>query len=399
MGRTIRRSLVFTCAALLAALTGCGVQGTPTAAELDVRTLDVGPYPVDRHSYDATAGSKGALAEGMRMSQAVVPAVRIDPSLTVGAGGRVVADSTEATRRLLAAVSKPVLDRNKMIVAYVAAGSDKPGSLDSAAAATSVTDLVLRFPDESAARQAARELEDVDFGVAPDLNRKLALPKYPDAYIHYRPGIPTIGTFMAYKQFVISLFVERPRSEEADLLAWVQKTLDAEVPGLDHFQATAAGGLDALPVDPDGLLARAVVRDRSNRTPDADRFAVYAAPAFVHISSDETTRQRLVDDTGMDAIAVADNSSVLRVRDADAGARMIKGLISGSGEQYEPADAPETVPGAKCLTLNSSGDPQKDSRFRCYVPYRRYVEVVNANSRDDIDQRVDAAYALLANSF
>ncbi|WP_439956217.1 DUF7373 family lipoprotein [Nocardia mikamii] len=141
------------------------------------------------------------------------------------------------------------------------------------------------------------------------------------------------------------------------------------------------------------------MRDRSNRTPDVDRFAVYAAPAFVHISSDEATRQRLVDDTGMDAIAVADNSSVLRVRDADAGARMIKGLIASSGEQYEPADAPKTVPGAKCLTLNSSGDPQKDSRFRCYVPYRRYVEVVNANSRDDIDQRVDAAYALLANSF
>nr|WP_245716656.1 hypothetical protein [Nocardia mikamii] len=197
MDRTIRRSLVFTCAALLAVLTGCGVQGTPTAAEIDVRTLDVGPYPVDRHSYDATAGGKGALAEGMRMSQAVVPAVRIDPSLTIGAGGRVVPDSTDATRRLLAAVSKPVLDRNKMVVAYVAAGSDKPGSLDSAAAATSVTDLVLRFPDESAARQAARELEDVDFGVAPDLNRKLALPKYSDAYIHYRPGIATIGTFMA----------------------------------------------------------------------------------------------------------------------------------------------------------------------------------------------------------
>ncbi|WP_227984256.1 DUF7373 family lipoprotein [Nocardia spumae] len=375
------------------------MQGTPTAAEIDVRALDVGPYAVDRHSYDSTANGKGPLLEGMRMSEAVVPSVRIDPALVIGAGGRVVADSSDATRHLLAAVSKPVLDRNKMVVAYVAAGSDKPSSMDSAADTTSVTDLVMRFPDEAGARQAARELEDVDFAVAPDLNRKLALPKYPDAYIHYRPGVPTVGTFMAYKQFVISLFVERPRPEEADLLAWVQKTLDAQVPALDHFQPTPQSGLDSLPIDADGLLARAIVRDRSDRTPDPDRFAVYSAPAFVHISSDETTRERLIDDTGMDAIAVADNSSVLRVRDADAGVRLINGMIASSGRQYDPADAPRGVPGAKCLALNSMGDTQKDSTFRCYVPYRRYVEVVNANSRDDIDQRVGAAYALLANSF
>ena len=204
---------------------------------------------------------------------------------------------------------------------------------------------------------------------------------------------------MPYKQFVISLFIERPRSEEADLLAWVQKTIDAEVPALEHFRATPQSDLDSLPVDPGGLLARAVVRDRSNRAPDADHFAVYATPAFVTISSDVPGRQRLADDTGMDAIAVADNSSVLRVRDADAGGRLIDGMITSSGQQYDPADAPRGIPGAKCLSLNSSGDVQKDSKFRCYVPYRRYVEVVNANSRDDIDKRANAAFALLANSF
>ncbi|MEU6561103.1 DUF7373 family lipoprotein [Nocardia nova] len=373
------------------------MQGTPTAAEIDVRTLAVGQYPVDRHSYDGTASDKGALAEGMRMSDAVAPATRIDPSLTVGSGGHVVADSTEATRHLLAVVSKPALDQNKMIVGYVAGGSDKPGSMDGTA--TSVTDLVMRFPDESAARAAARQLEDADFGVAPDLNRKLTLPKYQDALIHYRPGVPTVGAFMPYKQFVISLFIERPRPEEADLLAWVQKTLDAEVPALEHFQATPQGELASLPIDPGGLLARAVVKDRSNRTPDVDRFAVYGAPAFVTASSDMSNRQHLVDDTGMDAIAIADNSSVMRVRDADAGARLVNGMISSSGQQYDPADAPEGIPGAKCLALNSTGDVKQDSKFRCFVPYRRYVEVLNANSHDDIEQRVNAAYALLANNF
>ncbi len=260
MGRTLRRFLILSCAALASGtLAGCGVPGTPTAAEIDVRTLDAGQYPVGRHSYDGTASGKGALLEGMRMSDAVVPGIRIDPSLTVGSGGRVVVDSTDATRHLLAVVSKPALDRNKMVVGYVAAGSDKPGSMEGTA--TSVTDLVMRFPDEAAARAAARQLEDADFGVAPDLNRKLTLPKYQDAFIHYRPGVATVGAFMPYKQFVISLFIERPRPEEADLLAWAQKTLDAEVPALEHFQATPQNKLDSLPIDPGGLLARAVVKD------------------------------------------------------------------------------------------------------------------------------------------
>ena len=399
MRRTSRISLVCTCAALIGLLSGCGVEGTPTAAEIDVRTLDVGPYPVDRHSYDTTAGDKGALVEGMRMSAVVVPSVDIDPSLTVGAGGRVVEDSAEATRRLLAGVSKPALDDNEMIVGYVAAGSDRPTDGEGAAQATTVTDLVMRFPDETKAARAAQQLEDVDFAVAPDLNRKLTLPEHPEALVHYRPGVPTVGAFMPYRQFVISLFIQRPKSEPDDLLTWVRKTLDAQVAALDTFQPTPQRDLGRLPVDPDGLLARAVVRDRTNRVPDQTDFATYAPPAFVHIAADEAQRRQLVDETGLNSLAIADDSSVLRVRDSEAGARLIDGLITTSGPQYDPTEASAPVPGAKCLARNSSGDTNSDSRFRCYVPYREYVQVVNADDRGDMNHRVAAAYALLANSF
>ncbi|MBF6327464.1 DUF7373 family lipoprotein [Nocardia transvalensis] len=392
--------VVVACVAAAGLLAGCAVQGTPHAAELDVRTLDVGPYAVDRHRYDQRANGKGALLEGMRMSQAVVPAVRIDPSLRVGQGGRVVRDSDDATRKLLAGVSKPVLDNRKMLVGYAAGGTDRDYSAGAPPVpdATAVTNMLLRFPDADTARTAARELEDVDFGVAPDLNRKLTLSKYPDAHIHYRPGVPTIGTFMAYREFVISLFIERPRAEEPDLLAWVKKTLDAQVPALDRFQPTPQDRIDELPVDPDGLLARAVVRDRADQTPDPDRFAVYAPPAFVHIATDEAERQRLIDDTGLDALAVAENSSVVRVRDADAGQRLITGLMAGAGQGYEPTDGPKNVPGAKCLQFTSSGDPARETKFRCYIPYKRYVEVITAQERTDALQRSAAAYALLANS-
>jgi hypothetical protein len=397
MSRRPRTPLVVALVAAAGLLAGCGMKGTPTPAEIDVRTLDVGSYPVDRHSYDQNAHGRGALLEGMRMAQAVAPTVRIDPSLSVGQGSSIIADSSAAINHLLAGVSKPVLDNRRMMVGFVAGGSDIPDA--PGPNATAVTNLVMRFPDATTATLAARELEDADFGVAPDVNRKLALAQYPDAFIHYRPGVPTIGAFLAHKEFVISLFIERPQADESDLLSWVRKTLDAEMPALDAFQPTSPSGLDALRVDPDGLLARTVVRDRGDRTPDPDHFAVYGPSAFVHTAPDEAARQRLVDDTGMDAIAIADASSVLRVRDEAAGPRLINGLITSAGPEYEPTTAPNQVPGAKCLQLNRTGDNSHESRFRCYVPYRRYVEVVTGDDKSDIRQQVAAAYALLANSF
>ncbi|MCX4096232.1 hypothetical protein [Nocardia sp. alder85J] len=376
--------------------------GTPTASEIDVRTLDVGPYPVDRHHYDQAGGAKGALLEGMRMSAAVVPTIRVDASLNVGQGGRVIVDSRDATAHLLAGVSRPALDRNKLVTGYVTAGADRadpPGADGPGPGATAVTTLVLRFPDATAAKQAATQLEDSDFGVAPDLNRKLTLPQYPSAYIHYRPGIASIGTFMAQKEFVISLFIQRPAADEADLLGWVRKTLDAQVPVLDRFEATPPDRLGALPVDPEGLLARTVVKDRSDRTPDPDRFAYYGAPAMIDISGDETTRQQLVDDTGLDGLAVADGSSVLRVRDAAAAGRLVDGLAASAGPEYDAAEAPNTVPGVKCLQLNARGDATHENRYRCYVPYHRFVQVISTDDAADVRYRVAAAYALLANNF
>ncbi|WP_067677425.1 DUF7373 family lipoprotein [Nocardia miyunensis] len=402
MVRTTRRAgIVFATATAVAVLAGCGVQGTPVAGEIDVRTLDVGNYAVDQHAYHQTADDAGAVVEGMRMSRAVVPAVRIDPSLKVGQGGHIVLDNTEATTRLLAAVSKPILDREGLLTGYTAAGADKPdepGTSISTSDTTSVTDFVMRFADADTAKRTAQELEDADFGVAPDLNKKLTLSKYPDALVHWRPGISNVGAFLAHKNFVISLFIQRPEPDQDDLEAWVQKSLDAQVPALDRFQATPKDQFSSLPIDPDGLLARAVVRDRDVHTPDRDRFASYGPNDFVNIAEDETTRQRLVDDTGLDAVGIADTSTVLRVRDAAAGGRLVNGLVSASGSGYSPTDAPDGIPGAKCLQLGSSSVHSNAAKFRCYIPHGRYVEVVISNDQSDMKKKASAAYALLANS-
>ncbi|WP_405167202.1 hypothetical protein OG203_20195 [Nocardia sp. NBC_01499] len=381
-------------------LTGCGgLHGTATAGEIDVRQLEVGTYAVDRHQYNQDPGDKAALLEGMRMSDAVVPTVQIDPSLGVGRGSTVVADADQALD-FVAKTSKPIFDNRKLITGYAASGADQPdpaGQTNPAPNATAVTDAVFRFPDPATAKLAARELEDVDIAISPD-NRKLPSTAYPDAYIHWRPGIPTVGTFMAYKEFVISLFIQRPTADSADLVGWVDKTLAAEVPQLDKFQATPQDQIKDLKVDPEGLLARVAVSDRNNRTPDAATFAIFGPHHMVNRAEDESAHLRLVDDAGVDRQAVADDSYVARARDTAAARKLDDGLMDSEGAHYDSLPAPKDVPDAKCLQLNGTGNPDREYKFRCYVSYKRYVGVVTSDKEPDVRQKVAAEYALLANS-
>ncbi|MEV6273855.1 hypothetical protein [Nocardia sp. NPDC051832] len=381
-------------------LTACsGVAGTPTAGELDVRTLEVGPYPVDRHKYDQNAGGKGALLEGMRMADTVPPTVKVDSSLIHGRGNTVFTD-TETAIDFLANVSKPILENRKMIAGYAASGADKAdpeGTTRPAAGTTALTTVVLRFPDESAAKNAAKELEDADIGVSPD-NRKLLSTKYPDAFVHWRPGIANAGAFYAHKSFVISLFVARPRADSTDLVSWVDKTLAVQIPILDGFQATPADKLDSLKVDPDGLLARVAVQDRKEHTPDPQKFSIYGPNHFIHDSDDEARAAKLLEETGVDKSANVSASTVFRARDDAAAQQLVPGLITEAGDKFDSINAPEDVPGAKCLRLNSKGDSQREYKYRCYVPYKRYVGLVTSDKESDVRQKVAAQYALLANS-
>ncbi|QLY31914.1 DUF7373 family lipoprotein [Nocardia huaxiensis] len=400
MVRISRKPLFVACLSITALLaTACmKIDGTPVAAELDVRKLEVGKYEVSQFSYDQDPGKKAALLEGFRMSEAVVPTVRIDSSLTHGGIGRATSDTADATDTALADVSTPVLDRNRMLAAYVVGGSDREPD---ATGETSVMNMVMRFPDAQAAKTAARELEDVDFNVAADINKKLTLSQYPDAYIHWRPGVPNIGTFMAYKEFVISLLVVRPSADEQDLLSWVRKTLDAQVPQLDKFTPTPESKFSSLKVDPDNLLSRVVVKDRPTNgkgTLDPILFAVYGPTKLVQNASNESDIQKAVTDSGADAVAFNEDSAVVRTRDAGGAQVMLSALVADESDHYDSLPAPNDVPGAKCVKLNSKGDTQTEYKNRCYVAYKRFIGVVSSDSESDVRQKIAAQYALLANS-
>lgn len=397
IGSTKFRIALALCGALIT-LTGCSVSGTAVAGEPDVRGLETGTFATDRHTYTDTAGNRGAIVEGARMSAAVVPALRIDPSLSHGRGGVVIPD-IEGALDFIANVSKPVLENRKFVTGYVALGADRAdpdGKTRPGPDATALTTALLRFPTATAATLAARELEEVDLAVSPD-NRKLTSTKYPDAYLHWRPGVPTIGAFLAHKEFVISLFIQRPRADATDLTSWIDKNLAAELAQLAEFDPTPAEKIADLPVDPAGLLARAVVEDRSAMHPGQYSFASYAPEHLINKAADLTARQNLIDATGVEAHAVVEGGAVTLVRDQSAGQSLMRGLIDSAGH-YDPITAPADVPTATCLKLNDNGNKEDDYVYRCYVAYKRYLAMVSADGEPEVRQKITAQYALLANS-
>ncbi|WP_280459568.1 DUF7373 family lipoprotein [Nocardia carnea] len=387
-------------ALLVAGLSGCGsVAGTAVPGEIDVRTLDVGDFPVDRFSYPQEAGDHGAVLEGIRMSEAVVTSSQVDPSLKFGRGSKVLPDPATAVD-FLANVSEPILENRRMVVGYAASGADQgdpEGQVRPTSDATAIQVVALRFPDTGSAAAAAEELEAADIGVSPD-NRKLESEKHPQALLHWRPGIANIGAFLAHEEFVISLFVQRPAADSADLVSWVDRTLTAQLDQLARFEPTPTADIADLPVDPENLLARVVVADREGHEPDPDQFAVYGRNYLINSAGDQPARARLLDESGFERTAYAAGSSVARVRDPAGAPILVNGFIESAGPAYDPMPAPEDVPGVKCLELNSSGDPERQYRYRCFVPYKRYVGVVSSDDETEIRQKTAAQYALLANS-
>jgi len=282
-------------------------------------------------------------------------------------------------------VSKPVLDRRGMVVAYRAIGADRPYQafqVDQAGAGPDVTivlQMLMRFPSAEVAQQAARELEDVDFQVAPEQNQRLKHPDFPDALIHWRPGVANVGAFVATGDFVLFVFVQRPRADEKDLLDWVGNTLRTEIPTVRAFTPTPVDRFDTLRVDPDDLLARVTVQDR-DRELDPNLFSAQPPVALVHTASNQATARRTIEETGLDGFAMIDNSAVYRLRDAAKAPALIADLSAGAGDEFDPVDAPRDVPGATCQHLNRRGDAESQYRYRCYVSYKNYVAFVAGDS-------------------
>src|SRR5690606_31237555 len=210
------------------------VTGTPVAAEVDVRTLEVSDYPIEPLDVNGVrVASDGPILEGLRMAGAIAVPHEIDDDLVHNWGTDVIDSPKKAAdASAISNVNLPTLERHGFLVAFDIAEADEPFPTDVRPTETdaTVTRVVLmRFPDADRARTAARELESTDFAVSPD-NRPVTVPGYPQAHAHWRPGIKTVSALMAHGEIVISLFLQHPTPDLDAMTTRLREIFDAQLP-------------------------------------------------------------------------------------------------------------------------------------------------------------------------
>ncbi|MEV6771307.1 hypothetical protein AB0N05_22070 [Nocardia sp. NPDC051030] len=408
---SLRRAVPAALAMLTAALLGgCGstVPGTTVAAEIDVRTLDVGSFPTEpleyRTAYYADT-DKGAELAAMRLAGYVPDGIEIDPNLAYGRYAKAIWYPSQLSY-LLAEVDTPIVERNNMLFGFaMSAASSATGggrmvqhdvnTYDDQKPPTDQTSVnltVLQFPDAESARRSATEIEAADFAVAADANTPVSFDAYPDAKAHWRQGIPTLGSTIAHGNYLVNVFVTRPDSDLGALKELTQKALALQLPLLDQLPPLSAREVLHLDSDPQAMQRRTLHED-GYISPDLEEEATFTPRGFLHTVEQQAKWRQMTDARGVDAIAqIARGALMLRARDGDAGSALLEDFRTLAKDKI---DGPPGLPDAFCQQF----PPESGSNFYiCTVRYGRYVARVTSTQLQDAQQRANAQYALLANS-
>jgi hypothetical protein len=371
---------------------------------VDLSGLDVGHYDVTPHSFPGPpTPQEAANIEAFKLGQWIVTPPEVVPSLIYPNGVPLTTPEVAATTVSANGdkVIQPVLEKYGMVSGFVLQGFSKPVKefQRNPAGGTLLVTMLTSFPAADQAAHAAEEMEATDFAVNP-ANAHVDIPGYPDAHAHWRPGIASIGVTMARKAVVVSINYFDPTTNTAELLAaQVQRILDAEAPLMDQAINAPAASLTLMPIDPDHMLSRLLVK--GDPPPVGPTFAAVAGNATIICESPEAIQQNLFDTAGVDRCSGSAEGTVLRTRDDAAAKELAAKFIAIDKTKSVDRDItpPRGVPGAVCL--EKKPEEWKDTpntRFVCSVTFGRYVASVFSGDEKDALQRAAAQFALLVNN-
>jgi hypothetical protein len=400
----MRRSLQFgvlVASALVLAACGSntGAAGGPDAASstaattsappavVDPKLLDVGNYPTVPFPSLGAAGSPeaGALADAKQMADFVVGPWEIDES--------VINPYLDSFYVINGAAALQQLGPES-----VAAAAGRHGFINGFASERQATDkivlvnAVLRFPDPAAAAAASTDMGDAaaTFPIAGVTPTVVAIPGHPDSVASTYPFTPhgsdqtraTIRSFTPHGPYVLMQFVQTIDGVD-HAAALVAKTIDAQGPSIDHFKAADPGALGAIPLDPTGLLARALPATMGATAKNA----VYDIRGAAHFQSDPIASTKLFKDNGVTEVAMA-KTNVYQAKDAPGALAITDAFgMEVTAEGTKAADPVPALPHSHCM-----GFPKG---FYCVAPAGRYAIEARGEQLRDVQQQVAAQYVIL----
>ncbi|MFJ2835758.1 hypothetical protein ACIO52_10405 [Nocardia sp. NPDC087230] len=359
--------------------------------------LDHGGYalePIPGDFDNAPSRVRGSLVESVRIGERLLFADRVDPDLVEGDGGGVVV-GVRGVDELLSGVQQTALQPFDVQAGFGAIGSNGRSDNEQQHKLLSIT--ILSLPDAEQAGAAAQAMAAADFGANTE-NAPLPLPDYPAALSHWRPGVPTVGSWLVWKNLVIRLYakVVDPRPEVlTDLLT---RTYRAQLAELDTFVPTPAADLAALKLDSEHLLTRVV--KTGEYWPDRWDFLVYGPRTYALLLDKPSARLREFEQSKIDAVAVSYNKFLHRASDeqtartyAEAEERL---LLSADFTAMSEVPGPDGVSCYRASRPNTEVSAAR--RFACLVRRDEFVVRVYSNQETDVRQLAVAQYALLSGS-
>ncbi|MEU0504910.1 hypothetical protein [Nocardia sp. NPDC005998] len=379
-------------------LGGCGSESAATTTAepaVDLNTLEVGNYPTEPRDYGTAKNlDQARIVEAERLANFVPTPREIDQRFAYAPHFSSKIFFDPKTSDLHWAIKLDEFDAvaPDFITGFVSFGSSAEDNRG-----TDLMNVVMEFPDEQKAADAAIALERSDFEAAAAANQPVTIPRYPAAKAHWRPSQQSIGSFFATGKMVVYTWVYDYRKiflDEQDLpalVALVTQSLDKAVPALGEFAPTPPAQLMSAQLDLDGMLGRTLPRldaDFNLNPPGA-----YHARGTEHFSSAPAQDVPKFQAVGVDRFAV-DSAEVYRTADA-AGARQLRDELVGPSRKFRSAPAPKNLPQARCQEY--LGRDKSVIRFYCAVAFDRYTGYTWSDQLNDVQQRISAQYALLVN--
>jgi hypothetical protein len=245
-------------------------------------------------------------------------------------------------------------------------------------------------------------MDAVDSAVSRD-NVPVPLTKYPTAHGHWRPTDPTLASTMAHGVFVIQTNVGNPTPDLQTLSSLAEKTFDAEIALLDHFQPTPVDKIGKLSKDPDGLLGRLVDLTPGTQPMLSKTVATYGPNGALTNQTTKQHEEKVYQKAGVDRLALwldtqFGASEILRARDVGAASALLPDLTNNDDDLARSVDGVQNLPDAKCFEMSKNVYRKRPVlRFTCFVGYDRFVARVYGATETDARQRTAAQYALLVN--
>lgn len=394
--------------ALAGAVTLVGCQSTEpatTPADPSVAAgLDTGPYNTEPGAAAGPAGEDGAAVEARRMADHVAGPWRVDDTLTgrmplivtmrtgpVGAG-------PESLRQVLPSGLDGVAAAHGFLTGF----SSYRSAVDDDA--VNLTNAVLRFPDPEGAAAAATEMAaalEESYTPVPVEGRPETTARIDrDGTRVFVESFTPRGPFVLYQSAVTGT---EPADPDGAAFALIGRTLDAQEPLLDDFEATETAALPELPKDPSADLLARTLTAPGNKVPGLS-VGVWRPAGWLHFEDDPLSAAPLFDDTGVEWVSQM-LATVYQARDEQAAAHLADGLADAATVQPDVVelDGVDGLAGARCFERTQGAaaptDPPSVQRMvwhtKCVAHTDRYVFTTFSQTETDAKQQLSAQYRIL----